>query len=258
MKYQGSKARLAKPLIEIMSKVRGDSCWVEPFVGGANMLCEVEGDRVGYDYNESLIMCLDALANGWEPPVTISREMYSEHRSAEQTGKVSAMIGYVGINGSYGGRWFDGGYAGVTTTKEGKTRDYPKEAYINVMKQAPKLKGVMFLQADYKDIEHTYLPDSSLIYCDPPYWGTKAYAAAKKSGFCTDDFWQWCRDMCNKGHKVFISEYTAPEDFVCIWEKGLTSSMRANGVVSGAKLSTERLFVYRDYYNKTEELQTND
>lgn len=248
MKYMGSKARLVKHILPLMLKIREDSTWVEPFVGGANMICEVQGDRVGYDYNENLIACLDALSNGWTPPEDISREFYSECRTKERNGEVSPIIGYVGINGSYGGRWFDGGYAGVVTTKEGKERNYPREAYKNVMNQLSGLKGVTFLQSDYKDIEFTNLPENSLIYCDPPYAGTKEYKAANKSGFDTDEFWDWCRDMTIKGHKVFISEYQAPEDFVCIWDKELSSSMRANGVIKGDKKSVERLFVHNNFY----------
>lgn len=249
----GSKSRLTKDIIPIIEKVRGGSAWVEPFVGGANMISEVKGERIGYDFNDNLIACLDALANGWEPPKSISRDFYSKCREDSKKGEVSPIIGYVGINGSYGGRWYDGGFAGVVVTKEGNTRNYPEEAYKNVMKQVPKMKGVSFLHADYKDIEEMLLPDNSVIYCDPPYYGTKEYTSAKKSGFDSEEFWEWCREMYRKGHKVFISEYQSPEDFMCIWEKGVSSSMRANGIISGNKRSTERLFVYKDYYSRIKE-----
>ncbi len=254
MKYMGSKARLVKSILPIMESVRGESVWVEPFVGGANMICEVKGERIGYDYNQNLIACLDALANGWTPPENITRDFYNKCRNAEKNGEVSPIIGYVGVNGSYGGRWFDGGYAGVVITKEGKERNYPKEAYSNVMKQISGLKGVTFLSADYQEISDIWLPENSLIYCDPPYAGTKEYKAANKSGFDTKDFWQWCRDMVRIGHKVFISEYQAPDDFICIWEKGFTSSMRANGVIKGDKKSVEKLFIHEDFYNANKEI----
>lgn len=68
MKYMGSKARIAKHILPIMNLVREDSTWVEPFVGGANMIDKVKGERIVYDYNENLISCLDALAKGWTPP----------------------------------------------------------------------------------------------------------------------------------------------------------------------------------------------
>ena len=108
MKYMGSKNRIAKHILPIMLKDRKDGqYWVEPFVGGANMIDKVAGNRIGADVNESLIMCLKALSNGWFPPEFISRELYNECRSAYYSGCTSAIIGYVGINGSYGGRWLD-------------------------------------------------------------------------------------------------------------------------------------------------------
>lgn len=49
---------------------------------------------------------------------------------------------------------------------------------------------------------------------------------------------EWCRRMKNIGHTIFVSEYNAPEDFRCVWESELVSSL----VVSGSKKSTEKLF----------------
>jgi DNA adenine methylase len=41
MKYMGSKNRIAKYILPIMLKERGQRIWVEPFVGGANMIDKV-------------------------------------------------------------------------------------------------------------------------------------------------------------------------------------------------------------------------
>jgi len=44
MKYMGSKNRIAKHLLPIMlAERKPDQWWVEPFVGGANMIDKVEG-----------------------------------------------------------------------------------------------------------------------------------------------------------------------------------------------------------------------
>ena len=40
------------------------------------------------------------------------------------------------------------------------------------------------------------------------------------------------------------SEYNAPDDFVCVWEKNAVSTFGANGETGDTKHSTERLFVY--------------
>lgn len=95
--------------------------------------------------------------------------------------------------------------------------------------------GVELRSMDYKSL---YIPTNSIIYCDIPYKDTKQYATSK--GFNHSEFWEWCRKMTNKNHKVFISEYTAPDDFESIWEKGLTNSMNTTKTYR----ATEKLFIY--------------
>ena len=51
--------------------------------------------------------------------------------------------------------------------------------------------------------------------------------------------------ICNRkedGHIVFISEYTMPDDFKCVWSQEVKSSLSANGVSGGNKTSVEKLF----------------
>lgn len=247
MKYMGSKARIASSILPLILQNREDGQWyVEPFGGGANVIDKVKGRRIYSDINPFLVSCFRGLTSGWVPPCEISRELYNDLRNKFNSNNFAisdmALIGYVGINGSYGGRWFDGGYAGVTSTREGNKRNYPLEAYKNVMAQIPSLEGVEFHCSNYKDLE---IPPSSVIYCDPPYRGTKEYTFAKGSGFDSLEFWDWCRVKSLEGHQVFISEYEAPEDFICIWEKKVSSSLRANSKISGAKSSTEKLFTYK-------------
>ena len=63
MKYMGSKNRIAKHLLPIMlaeCEKHGITKWVEPFVGGANMIDKVPDtfERVGYDLNGHAIHAL--------------------------------------------------------------------------------------------------------------------------------------------------------------------------------------------------------
>ena len=230
----GSKNRFAKELLPIILKDRTPEQWyVEPFVGGANMIDKVEGKRIGGEYNEYIAAMWVNLENGWIPKSDYTRaEYYDIKANKERDIKVS---GYVGINCSYSGVWF-GSYAGVTQTKGG-VRDYQDEAFRNTTKQIPKIKGVKFIHSSYQDLE---IPANSLIYCDPPYEGTSKY----KDEFNHIEFWEWVRVKTKQGHKVFVSEYKAPEDFKCVWEKETKSSLSANGKSGGNKLSTEKLFVY--------------
>jgi len=55
MKYMGSKNRIAKYILPLMLKYRKpNQTWVEPFVGGANMIDKVDGKRIGADLNHYL------------------------------------------------------------------------------------------------------------------------------------------------------------------------------------------------------------
>jgi len=48
MKYMGSKSRHAKEILSIILKERKPDQWyVEPFVGGANVIDKVDGKRLG-------------------------------------------------------------------------------------------------------------------------------------------------------------------------------------------------------------------
>jgi len=245
MKYMGSKARIAKHILPIMLKDRKEGqFWVEPFVGGANIIDKVDGNRIGSDNNAYLIRMWQELQKGWKPPEFIPRETYSKFRDMYNSKNADECfwgeIGYVGFNGSYGGRFYDGGYAGKTTTKHGKERNYPLEAYNNVISQIPKILDIEFNSHCYKDLP---IPPNSIIYCDIPYKGTKEYKSAKD--FCHDEFCDWCRKMVSRGHTVYVSEYDMPDDFQCVWEKEVSSSLRANGVISGDKKSIEKLFTYK-------------
>ena len=62
MKYMGSKNRIAKYILPIMLAAREDKqAWVEPFVGGGNMIDKVDGRRIGADMNPYLIDALIAI-----------------------------------------------------------------------------------------------------------------------------------------------------------------------------------------------------
>ena len=235
MKYMGSKNRFAKELLPIILKDRSLNQWYyEPMVGGANMIDKVDGNRFGADINEYLIYMWNALTNGWLPKEHYTREEYNDIKN-HKSQYPRYVVGYVGVNCSYSGKWF-GGYAGVTETKGG-VRDYQKEAFNNVNKQLKNLKGVIFKHSTYKDL---IFYENSIIYLDPPYEGTTKY----KDNFNHTEFWEWCRNKTKQGHKVFISEYKAPEDITCVWKKETKSSLSANGKSGGNKISTEKLFIY--------------
>ena len=114
--------------------------------------------------------------------------------------------------------------------KSGRVEHYQKEQINNILKQSTKISDVVFKCSSYDALD---IPANSIIYCDPPYNGTTKY----KDSFDSDAFWQWCRDKAKEGHTVYVSEYNAPEDFKCIWEKQINSNLGGT-----SKTATEKLF----------------
>lgn len=234
MKYLGSKNRIAKEILPIILKGRKDNqYYVEPFVGGANLIDKVDGLRIGGEYNKYIAEMWVALESGWIPKDNYTKEDYIRVRDNKD--EHPHLTGYIGINCSYSGKWF-GGFAGKVQTKEG-IRDYQREAFKNVMGQVHNIKGVEFHHASYNEL---FIPQNSIILCDPPYEGTTGY----KDAFDSNKFWNWCREKSEQGHIVFICEYNAPYDFKCVWQRELKSSLSANGKTGGNKVSTEKLFKY--------------
>mgnify|MGYP003542853072 FL=1 len=237
VKYMGSKARHAKEILPIILADRQPGQWyVEPFVGGANVIDKVDGNRIGADYNPWVACLWQAVADGWVPPDVVTEGKYDEARGARN---VDALTAFIGFGCSYSGKWF-GGYARGDDAK-GNPRNYCAESKRNILKQAASLQGVKFHHSSYDNLA---IPDQSIIYCDPPYAGTTGYATG---AFDHGKFWQWCRDGVRDGHKVFVSEYTAPDDWVSVWEKRVNNTLTKD---TGSKKGIERLFVLRGHEPK--------
>jgi len=235
MKYMGSKARFAKEILPIMLEGRKPNQWyVEPFCGGCNAIDKVDGNRLANDINHYLIDMWVELLQGWVPN-EVDKDTYLDIKSNNDKYH-NCEVGWAGFNCSYSGKYF-GGFAGKTKTKIDTVRDYQAEAVRNVLRQVEKLKDVIFISAEYWNFA---IPFESIIYCDPPYQDTTKY----NNDFDHDMFWSWVRNKSKLGNRVFVSEYNAPKDFECVWEKETKSSLSANGKCGGSKSSVERLFKY--------------
>jgi DNA adenine methylase len=229
MKYMGSKNRISKHILPIMlSERKSNQWWIEPFVGGGNMIDKVSGNRLGSDYNpysiEALISIRDRVLDLPKTNSEFNEQDYKELKYSNIWYK-----GYAGFSYSYGGKWL----GGWRRDRIGM-RDYVKESYNSALRQNSKLQDVILINKSYLDLD---IPPNSIIYCDPPYQNTTGYT----SKFDHDEFWQWCRIKESEGHAVFVSEYDCPTDFTCLWEKEVSSSLTKN---TGSKRSIERLFRY--------------
>ena len=233
MKYMGSKNRIAKEILPIMLKEREERTWVEPFVGGANIIDKVQGNRIGNDNQEYVIALYKALQNGYVPPKEVTSDFFFEVENNKDK-YPKELVGYLGTQLTFGCEWW-GSFRRDNTGK----RNYGVEAYNNVMKQQPNLIGIEFVCGDYRDLE---IPTNSLIYCDPPYRGVRKYVGNVK--FDSDVFWEVCRNWSKQGHIVFVSEYEAPSDFECVWSKEISASAN-NSIKTGQGLKAEeKLFKF--------------
>lgn len=227
MQYLGGKSRLAKDIVAtIRLKCPTSRVAIEPFCGGGAVTKELAKnfDVVkASDIHEDLILMWKALQNGWIPPKEISFDEYTKLKIASP----SALRGFAGFAQSWGGKWF-GGYARF------KNENYAKKGYNSILNITPYLHKITYKLESYKNIT---FDDGDLIYCDPPY---KNHTGYLHKNFNHDEFWATVRDWKNKGAKVFVSEFEAPEDFQCIWSKERKLSVR--GDLKTAKIKTEKLF----------------
>ena len=250
MRYAGSKRRFARyivPILETEINKHPDTVFIDMFMGGANILSEVDSSsiKIGIDNNHYMISLWDHLKYyGYKDiPETISEEEYYKIKQSVVNNDKKYnpwLIGYVGTCCSYGGAWFNG-YAHFNPNKN---EDHIKEARNGLIKQYNNFKNMddtIFLEMSYD--EFNFRKDTDyVVYCDPPYFDTKKYM----SDFDNNKFWGYVRKTSKEfpNIKFFISEYNAPDDFKCIWqmEKKDGMSTTKKGIRQNTKI--EKLFVF--------------
>lgn len=157
MKYMGSKNRHAKDILPIIVAARkAYQYYVEPFVGGFNMIDKVSGPRIANDSHKYLIALFKKLQEGWVPPDWVSEEEYLTIR-IDKDKYPDHVVGFAGFCCSYSGKWF-GGYARGNDAK-GYPRNYCLESKKNLLKQVPKIQGIDIRCGSYLDLK---IPANSL------------------------------------------------------------------------------------------------
>lgn len=243
MVYMGSKSKYTQYIVPILQKVindRGVNLYIEPFVGGANVIDKIKCERrIGYDRSDTLIALLRQAREDFSQVLTDgNRELWDKGKGYVKDGIMPddmslAEIGAMEFFASFSNGGFPRGYA-----KNAAGRNYFKEARANMEKQAPNLKGIEFYQSNYYNLRRL---QGAVIYCDPPYANTKHYGYASQEKMDYERFWNWVREM-SKDNYVFVSEQTAPEDFEIIWEM---EAKRTCGKDNNFK-ATEKLFRYKE------------
>lgn len=235
MKYMGGKERVSKKVVAFLEGIRGNGqTYLEPFCGSLAIGSKMTGKRIASDAFEVIISYHKGLQNGWLPPQIITHEDWKAVKAKMDLS--DPMTGHCGFNVSFGGNWF------VSYSKAVPTNDYVQEAYNTSKRLASKIKGIELMCCSY---DH-HQPENCLIYCDPPYANTVDYSKQLKEKFDHDCFWQTMRDWSKK-NTVVISEYAAPNDFVCVasFDSFVTIQCHSGKSAYDTGTKKERLFMHR-------------
>jgi DNA adenine methylase len=237
MAYLGGKSKSAEHILEVLNNPVFDSLdYIEPFCGYCHIVRRVvnkKSYRIS-DNNKLLIVLLKHIqkTKGKHPIIT-----QSEYKTLhENPSKNQLRAAYAAFCYSYNGKYF-GGFV----NKYG-AREYPKERkrYYDELHDVDSFHKAAIVNTDYshyKDVK------GKLIYCDPPYEGTTEY----HSSFDSSKFWEFIRDV-SKDNYVFVSEYKAPPDFVCISQKVKRNSIAGKGAT---RKRIEKLFIHSSRVNDT-------
>lgn len=125
----------------------------------------------------------------------------------------------------------------VSSYKNNKFRDLERLQHIErirLIKKMTALKLNRLSCSDYRDVD---IPSGAVIYCDPPYRNTTRYSF---SDFDSDDFWRWAERQ-SKHAIVYVSEESAPEGWVPIYERPLIRTVSVGGA---RKPAIEKLYIY--------------
>lgn len=229
IQYFGGKAKVAKYIVPFLESQRKEGQkYLEPFIGGANIVAKMGGQRYACDFNEYLIEMYKAVQQGYKLPNELNEEQYKYIKNNKDENK--ALTGFVGFGCSFAGKWF-GGFA-----RNKQKYNYCQASKNSLLKKMSTMQDVKFEWRDYKTLN----PKGFLIYCDPPYANTIKYTGVPN--FDSEIFWQTMREW-SKDNEVYISEYNAPDDFISVLNMSTRTNIRDK---SGNVIETcEKLFTYK-------------
>jgi DNA adenine methylase len=231
MQYMGGKAKIARRVVAaILADTDARDIWYEPFVGGGNVMEHAAPyfrQSVGSDIHPDLIMLWEHVATGNLVPEFVSRERYQELRHAPS----SWERGYAGFGASFGGKWF-GGYG--VSPRDGEVC---RASFRSVSRQQGVFMkyGTRFTCGPFGRFVP---PPGSVVYCDPPYAGTTAYASTGSFDYVS--FYATLREWARDRH-VYLSEYAIPADVSAkvIWEREKRNVLERG---DNQRITIEKLF----------------
>ena len=236
MSYVGGKANSAKHILAVLNhRVFNGMDYVEPFVGYAHVLRRVENKRsyAASDANPLLMVLLRAIQSGRSLPAIQSAQEYDrlKHQHGVTLRRAIAAFTYSFNGKEWGG--YTPSYKGCGSTAPRNPPD-ERRRYYDKLRDNDAFRQTRLSEKSYTQLH----PKHKLVYCDPPYEHTTGYG---ERAFDHDRFWDTMRKW-SKDNIVFISEYRAPSDFVCV------TSLKKSMSLRGADLKEdriERLFTHK-------------
>lgn len=234
MAYLGGKSKGSDHIIKILNNSVFDGYdYIEPFCGYCHILRRIKKKKsyIACDSNELLVVLLNNIQKGGKDYV-VNKSEYKKLKAEPSINPIKAS--YAAFTYSYNGKYF-GGYV-----CKYKGRNYPKERkryYASLYKNETFQKTKIY-NRDYKWISNV---KDKLIYCDPPYMNTTEY----DDKFDSDMFWETVRKASEKNY-IFVSEYNAPSDFICIDSKEKRTSISGKG---STRKNKECVFIHKSKIN---------
>ena len=244
MGRKGRIAKFIKPFINKELIKNNYDAYIEPFVGGANMIDKITyKKKIGSDKNKYMIALFNGLKEGRRVSKFYTSEEYYNFRSKKDQYD-DFEVGWVLLFYAFNSV-FSGGYGGkFRSLNKTKCHFGAIKRIKSAIKQIPKLKNTAFYHRDYT---HYNDFENCVFYLDPPYASTGGYVHVKGGEFNHDHFWDFARKLSKK-NAVFISEYKAPNDFEVLWEhnKKLNSFKEKKWAnKSTIENKTEKLFRFK-------------
>ena len=231
MSYVGGKSLSAGHILAVLNDPIFDNMdYMEPFVGYAHVLRRVIKKRsyTASDNNALLVKLLRGIQNG-RPIPHISKVEYDILKN-EKT--ISLRRAVAAFTYSFNGKEW-GGYTTIYNGATGQRRP-PEERkrYYEKLRLNNAFQRTSIQHCCYTAIQ----PHNKLIYCDPPYAGTTSYGG----DFDHYKFWQTMRKW-SQDNVVFVSEYAAPSDFICVASRNKAMSLRG---AHRKQMRTENLYMH--------------
>ena len=190
------------------------SGYCEPFCGMMGVYKEMAPmlpssyKQLAGDRNPYVVKLWKALVRGWNPPTCCSREKFYRLKKKGGSSLETIFLGHAAaLRACYLTTYRDEGHHRIAQQAEA------------CKVAAEKLKKVRFSEGEY--LQYSDLI-GHVIYCDPPYRGTKHHyfvGGTNRSKFDHDAFDEWCRRMSEK-NLVLVSEFTQPPGSTRVWSKG--------------------------------------